>query len=32
MVNPTSLRRRGVVPVRSLPVRVEGYDLRFEMG
>lgn len=32
MVNPTSLRRRGVLPAASLPVSLEGYELRFEMG
>lgn len=29
MVNPVSLRRRGVIPERSLPVTLEGYDLEF---
>jgi hypothetical protein len=27
MVNPVSLRRRGIVPLSSVPVTVPGYDL-----
>jgi hypothetical protein len=27
MVNPVSLRRRGVLPLHSVPVRVQGYEL-----
>lgn len=27
MVNPVSLRRRGVIPTKSVPVTLDGYEL-----
>ncbi|KAI8476222.1 MAG: hypothetical protein J3K34DRAFT_401606 [Monoraphidium minutum] len=32
MVNPESLRRRGVLPRRSVPVTLQDYDLEFSMN
>jgi hypothetical protein len=27
MVNPVSLKRRGVLPSKSMPITLEGFDL-----